>query len=174
MNTRRHGRVVRRVVLPVMTLLACLGGLLGGCVERTLTIDSDPPGALVYLNDQEVGRTPLKREFTWYGWYDVALRMEGYRPLKTSSEVIAPAWLWVPFDLAAELLPFPVEDRHRLHYKLKPETEEDVDPQTIIARGLAMKGKLEGKGTPGPQTKPTTKATTKRSTTKAGSNPTTR
>jgi hypothetical protein len=161
MNTRRHGRVVGWIVLPVMTLLACLAGLLGGCVERTLTINSDPPGALVYLNDQEVGRTPLKREFTWYGWYDVAVRMEGYKTLKTSSPVVAPAWLWVPFDLVAELLPFPVKDQHRLHYKLEPETEEDVDPQTIIARGQALRGKLEGKGTPAPATKPaTTKATT--------------
>ena len=169
MNTRRHGQVVRRVVIPVMPLLAGLGGLLGGCVERTLTINSDPPGALVYLNDQEVGRTPLKREFTWYGWYDVAVRMEGYKTLKTSSPVVAPAWLWVPFDLFAELLPFPVKDEHRLHYKLTPETEEDVDPKTIIARGQAFKTKLEGKGTPAPQTKPTTRATTK-----AGTGPTTR
>ena len=169
MNTRLHRRLVRSVVLPVMTPLACLGGLLGGCVERTLTIDSDPPGALVYLNDQEIGRTPLKREFTWYGWYDVAVRMEGYKTLKTSSEVIAPAWQWVPFDLFAELLPFPVKDHHRLHYKLTPETQEDVDPQTIIARGQAFKTRLEGKGTPAPQTKPTTKPTTK-----AGTRPTTR
>jgi hypothetical protein len=169
MNTRRHGRVVH----PVKALVACLGGLLGGCVERTLTIDSDPPGALVYLNDQEVGRTPLKREFTWYGWYDVAVRMEGYKTLKTSSAVIAPPWMWVPFDLAAELLPFPVKDRHRLHYTLTPETEEDVDPQTIIARGQALKGKLQGKGTPAPQTKPTTKPGS-RPTTRAGANPTTR
>jgi hypothetical protein len=146
-------------MLPVMALVVCLTGLLSGCVERTLTIDSDPPGALVYLNDQEVGRTPLKREFTWYGWYDVALRMEGYQTLKTSSAVVAPAWLWVPFDLVSELLPFPVKDQHQLHYKLKPETEEDVDPKVIIARAQALKGKLEGKGTP--QTQPTTKATTR-------------
>ena len=135
-------------------------------MERTLTIDSDPPGALVYLNDQEIGRTPLKREFTWYGWYDVAVRMEGYKTLKTTSPVIAPPWLWVPFDMVMELLPFPVQDRHRLHYKLRPETEEDVDPQRIIARGQALKAKLEGKGTPAPQTKP--------ATTRAGTQPTTR
>ena len=177
MNTRRHGRVIRRFVLPVMTPLACLGALLCGCVERTLTIDSDPPGALVYLNDQEVGRTPLKREFTWYGWYDVALRMEGYRTHKTSSPVIAPGWLWVPLDLFVELLPFPVKDEHRLHYKLTPESQEDVDPQTIIARGQAMKGRLEGKGTPAPQTKPTMKATTKggsKASTKPEPNPSSR
>ena len=154
MNMRREQRVVRRFVLPVTMLLACLGG----CVERTLTIDSDPPGALVYLNDQEIGRTPLKREFTWYGWYDVAVRKEGYRTLKTSSPVIAPPWLWVPFDLVMELLPFPLKDRHRLHYNLVRETE-DVDPATIVRRGQALRERLEGKGTP-PETRPATRPKT--------------
>ena len=151
MNTRREQPVVRRVAPPVVAMLACLGG----CVERTLTIDSDPPGALVYLNDQEVGRTPLKREFTWYGWYDVAVRKEGYRTVKETAPVVAPAWLWVPLDLFMELLPFPVQDRHRLHYKLTQVTEEDEDPAKIVARGRALRGKLEGKGTP--QTQPTTR-----------------
>jgi hypothetical protein len=128
-------------------------------VERTLTIDSDPPGALVYLNDQEIGRTPLKREFTWYGWYDVAVRKEGYRTLKASSPVVAPPWLWVPFDLVMELLPFRLQDRHRLHYQLTRETEEDVDPARIVRRGQAMREKLEGKGTP-PATRPATRPKT--------------
>ena len=149
-------------MLPVQGVLpvALLTAWLGGCVERTLTIESDPPGALVYLNDQEVGRTPLTREFTWYGWYDVAVRAPGYKTLKTTSPVIAPAWLWVPFDLLVELLPFPVQDKHRLHYKLVAETEADVDPQQIIARGQQLKGRLEGKGTP-PTTKPSTNPATR-------------
>ena len=162
MNTRagrRVLRVIRQGVLPV----ALLAAGLAGCVERTLTIQSDPPGALVYLNDQEVGRTPLTREFTWYGWYDVAVRAPGYKTLKTSSPVIAPPWLWVPFDLLVELLPFPVQDRHRLHYKLVAESEADVDPQQIIARGQQLKGRLEGKGTQ-PATKPSTRPKTRPTT----------
>jgi hypothetical protein len=138
------------------TAWALLCACLAGCVERELTIDSDPPGALVYLNDQEVGRTPVRREFTWYGTYDVAVRKEGYRTLKTQSPVIAPPWLWVPLDLVMELLPFPVQDRHRLHYTLKPETEADVDPQQIIQRAQELKTRLEGKGTTRPATQPQT------------------
>src|SRR5262245_38992736 len=55
--------------------------LLAGCVRRTMTIESDPPGALVYMNNQEVGRTPVTREFIWYGFYDVQLRRDGYKTL---------------------------------------------------------------------------------------------
>src|SRR5436190_9742910 len=84
----------------------------GGCgVEREMTIESDPPGALVYLNDTEVGRTPLKKDFTWYGKYDVVLRKDGYEPLQAKTDVNAPWWQWVPFDFFAELSPVRLTDR---------------------------------------------------------------
>ena len=70
----------------------------GGCVRRTLTVTTDPPGALIYLNGVEAGRTPLERDFVYYGTYDVAVRKEGYETLKTQGKVIAPWWQWVPFD----------------------------------------------------------------------------
>ncbi|MGZ3388170.1 MAG: PEGA domain-containing protein, partial [Isosphaeraceae bacterium] len=56
-------------------LVACGLFLVPGCVEQTMTIQSDPPGALVYMNDQELGRTPLTKDFTWYGDYDVQVRL---------------------------------------------------------------------------------------------------
>ena len=55
--------------------------LAGGCgVERTLQIESNPPGALVHLNGEEVGRTPMRKAFVWYGTYDVQLRKDGDLP----------------------------------------------------------------------------------------------
>jgi hypothetical protein len=65
----------------------------------------------------------------------------------------------VPFDLVMELLPFPIHDRHHLHYRLVRQTEEDVDPAKIIRRGQALRGQLEGKGTP-PETRPATRPKT--------------
>ena len=49
--------------------------------------------------------------------------------------------------------------RHRLHYSLVRETQEDVDPATIVRRGQALREKLEGKGTP-PETRPATRPKT--------------
>src|SRR5258705_14001278 len=88
--------------------------LFAGCVEQTMDIQSDPPGALVYLNNQELGRTPLTRDFKWYGDYDVQVRLEGYETLKTHEKVIAPAWNWVPFDLFAQLIPANFKDHRSL------------------------------------------------------------
>src|SRR4051812_21540277 len=135
-------RTTRRLLFAVVVLVALIAGL-GGCVERELQVNSDPQGALVYLNDQEVGRTPLRQDFTWYGTYDVAVRKEGYQTLKTESPVIAPWWQWIPFDFVADILPFRLKDSHALHYTLKPTTETAVDPDRLVQRGQAMRDQLE-------------------------------
>lgn len=111
-------------------LLGCgvMGCALTGCVEQTLSVDSNPPGAIVYLNDQEVGRTPFETNFKWYGTYDVTLRKEGYTTLKTQAKVIAPAWNWIPLDLFAALWPTTFMDKHDLQFTLKPLSETEVDP----------------------------------------------
>ncbi len=139
-------------------------GLLfgGGCVERTMTIKTDPPGALVYLNDQELGRTPLKRDFTWYGDYDVEIRKEGYQPLHTHKWVTAPWYQWVPFDLAAEIQPGTVKDHHELFFKLEPQEAVAVNPSDVMGRAEALKDQLEGsRFTRPPTTRPTTQPATK-------------
>ena len=33
--------------------------LSGGCLERTIKVTTEPEGAVVWINDVEVGRTPL-------------------------------------------------------------------------------------------------------------------
>jgi hypothetical protein len=136
--------------------------LLAGCVEQTMKIDSDPPGALVYLNQQEVGRTPVTRDFKWYGDYDVQLRMEGYETLKTHQSVIAPAWNWAPFDLLAELLPIPLKDRRAYSYTLKPLDPSKDEPTGLLQRADYLKGKLESSQYTRPPT--TRKSATTRST----------
>jgi hypothetical protein len=150
-------------------VLGCV--VLGGCVEQTMTIQSDPPGALVYLNDQELGRTPVTRDFTWYGDYDVQVRLEGYEGLKTHKMVTAPWWNWVPFDLLAALSPTTFKDHRDLNFTLKPLDPAKGNPQTLLSHAEYLKGKLEGSPftrVPTPRattTRPTTRVTTTRSTT---------
>jgi hypothetical protein len=135
--------------------MIALSLLAPGCVRRSLTVTSDPPGALVYLNGQEFGRTPVTRDFTWYGNYDVAVRKEGYETLKTNGKVIAPWWQWVPIDLVAELLP--LHDRQKLSYSLKRAPEAAVEPDAILSRAQQLRGKLQSsRNTRRPATVPTT------------------
>lgn len=127
----------RAPVLPLLVTLAAVSG----CVEQTMTITSDPPGALVYMNDRELGRTPLTRDFTWYGTYDVQVRKDGYQTLNARSPVVAPWWNWVPFDLVANLLPLHLADRQKLHYVLAAEPKT-VDEQLLLDRAKDLEGEL--------------------------------
>jgi hypothetical protein len=121
-------------------ILLLLPPLLGGCVQQRLNITSTPPGALVYLNGAEVGRTPMTRNFTWYGDYDVELRKEGYQTLKTHAQLIAPWWNWVPLDLFANLLP--LTDHQHITFTLKPASTQPADPQAMMERAAALQSQL--------------------------------
>ncbi|MBN2374804.1 MAG: PEGA domain-containing protein [Sedimentisphaerales bacterium] len=126
-----------------MNKLHCLTFLillisLPGCVERLITIDSSPSGALVWLNDQEIGQTPVTVPFTWYGKYEVILRKDGYRSLKTAQDADAPIYQWPGIDLIFEsILPFEFVDHHRWQYDLEPITDED--PQLLIERAQQLR-----------------------------------
>jgi len=109
----------RQVVLLASAVLPLAAA--GGCVKRTLSINTQPPAALVYLNDQEVGRTPVSVPFTWYGDYDIIIRKEGYQTLQTHKRIHPPWYQVPPFDFMAEVLsPVTYHDRHELEYALEP------------------------------------------------------
>lgn len=113
-----------------MLVLLLTGSL--GCVERRLMITSEPAGALVYLNDQEVGRTPLDVPFTWYGTYDVRLEREGYQTLQTEQIAKRPWWETPGPDLFAEALP---DKRVEIAWHLKmrqARPASETDPQRVL------------------------------------------
>ncbi|TWT41106.1 PEGA domain protein [Phycisphaerae bacterium RAS1] len=86
-----------------MVAAITLGGVCG-CVERIMKVETEPPGATVLINDEEVGLSPVKFSFTWYGDYDIIVRKKGYETLKTHYKVDAPWYQWPPIDFFAELL----------------------------------------------------------------------
>lgn len=119
--------------------------LLGGCLERTIHITSDPPGALVWLNDIEVGRTPLETDFTYYGEFSVRLRREGYEPIVTSRTAKAPVYEWPVVDLAAELWPQRISTDIRWHFDLVPaaeRTDADAAREDILRRAAETRDLL--------------------------------
>lgn len=116
--------------------------VLAGCVERTITITSEPAGALVYLNDEEVGRTPVVVPFTFYGKYDVRLQRQGYSPMWTQGNAEAPWWEFPGPDLIAELTSQKVN--LNWHYKLEPRDEDDVT--TTLENAYDIRDSTTGKG----------------------------
>jgi hypothetical protein len=123
-----------RIIATISAAIALLAS--SGCVERELSITSSPPGAIVYVSDVEVGRTPMTMDFTWYGDYDVVLRRDGYRTLKTHADLDPPVYEIPPIDLFSAIAPWTYHDRRYLHYDLEkaslPSEEE------LISRADAM------------------------------------
>ena len=146
MSSRRH----------FATMLCLL--LSGGCVQRIMTVKSDPPGALVFVNGQEIGRTPVSQEFLWYGNYGVTLRLDGYETLKTSAAVPAPPWQYIPIDLLTDMLP--VTDEHVLNFTMTPAPPTDLDD--LLANAQQTRGMLESSSLPHPKPPATQRATTKK------------
>lgn len=125
-----------RAALPITFL--CLA-LCVGCVQRTISITSEPSGALVHLNDEEVGRTPLTVPFTFYGVYDVRLDAEGYEPLWTKRKTEAPWWEMPGPDLIAEAIPDNDVELH-WHFELDPQTPpEQVDADELLERATQLR-----------------------------------
>jgi len=113
--------------------------VLPGCLERTITITSEPPDAIVWLNDVEVGRTPLKTGFTFYGDYDVRLRKEGYEPVQTHRETDTPIYEFAPIDLAATAWPGRIKTDLVWHFDLVPSPEPKADEPGLTQRAKELR-----------------------------------
>ena len=105
---------------------AFLGLALAGCVERSLMIRSDPPGALVVVNGEDRGLTPVRMDFQTYGTFDVALSAPGYHRLNQPVPVRAPWFQQAPLDFFTEMLwPFTIQDNREVLLTLEPYPQED-------------------------------------------------
>lgn len=113
--------------------------VLPGCADRRISITSEPPGALVHLNDTEVGRTPCEVNFTWFGVYDVRLEKEGFEPLITTAEARAPIHEWPGIDLAMMFIPVTKRTRIEWHFVLQPEQN---DPDALLLRAADLRDQL--------------------------------
>jgi hypothetical protein len=102
------------VIHAVAALMLC------GCVERKMVITSEPAGAVVYVSQEEIGRTPVELPFTWYGDYDITLRLDGYQTRNAGANLRMPAYEIPPLDLFSELAPWTYRDTRYLHYSLSP------------------------------------------------------
>ena len=125
--------------LLVLSLIASL--FLGGCVERRLTINTQPQGALVILNDEEIGKSPVTVSFEWYGDYWVRISKGGYDTLNTHRELEAPWYDGFPFDIFAMLNPKRTVDSYEWTFELAP--QKQLTSEELIQSAEKLKEQLE-------------------------------
>ena len=127
---------MKRFIL--LAFLATVCTVTTGCVRRTLRISSTPPGALVWVNHREVGRTPLEIDFTYYGNYDVQLSHDEHEPILTEAGAQPPAWDVIGPDLLFEVAPFQFQSVVEWHFDLEPRSE-DVD--ALVGRAKELRSR---------------------------------
>ena len=145
--------------MKISTRLLLIVGViaLGGCVERKLTVRSDPPGAMVYLDEQLKGYTPVTFKFHFYGHRTFRLNKRGYRTYEEVRHVEAPWWQWPVISIFADLQPFALTNAQEVDVTMEPHT--DVPHEVILDRAKVMKTRLgEKPETPDEETQPETPA----------------
>jgi hypothetical protein len=129
-------------MIKVLRICSLLGLALAlGCVERRMTVVSDPPGAVVSVNGKPVGAAPVdvpSNLFLYYGDYDLMLVRDGFEPLLVKQPVPAPWYEYFPLDFVSEnLIPWHIKDTRVFSYQLSPAIK--VPPDEVLDRAAAQR-----------------------------------
>jgi hypothetical protein len=128
----RLARCRRQAILGMLlVVLVCAAGT--GCVQRRLTIRSNPPGALVYVDDYQVGTTPVSTDFVYYGTRKIRLVKSGYETLTVLQPIPTPWYEYPGLDFVSEnVIPGEVRDERVVEYQLQPQVI--VPSQQLLGR----------------------------------------
>jgi hypothetical protein len=133
----------RHFALDRLLLTVCAAALLAvqpGCVHRRMTIESNPAGALVMLDGQEVGYTPVSVDFTYYGTREVTLIKDGYETRTFPATLQTPWYQYFPLDFFSDnFSPTQITNRHRFVYELQPSRLNLGTEQELLDRGNSFR-----------------------------------
>jgi hypothetical protein len=87
-----------------------------------LNVRTNPPGALVYVDNQQIGTTPCSVDFTYYGTREIRLVKPGFETLTLNQPIPAPWYEVPPLDFVSEnLVPNKIRDNRTVTYNLAPQ-----------------------------------------------------
>ena len=127
--------------LAVLAVCLCQSG----CVRRRMTIRSNPPGALAYVDNYEIGTTPISTDFTYYGKRKIRLVKDGYETLTVMQPVPSPWYQIPPLDFVSEnLIPGEIQDRRVFNYQLTP--QKVVPTEELLGRAEQLRHGIQPLG----------------------------
>ncbi len=123
-----------------ISLLALVA--LSGCVERRLWIRTEPAGAIVSINGEVVGASPVSWRFYQYGVVLMEAEKEGYAPMERKVRLVKP-WFQQPVaDFFADIvIPYRVHDDHELNVVLQRDPPRDEAALDAEVAALARAAK---------------------------------
>jgi hypothetical protein len=160
----RPGRSGQRTKTPCATTCGRAGvalvWLLGlaassGCVERRMTVRTNPPGALVSVSggkldslsdEHELGFSPVSTNYVYNGTRRITLVKPGYAT-RTVYQDLKPRWYELfPLEFFAEnVIPWRLRDHRVLQYDLEPQPLTPTQP--LLERGEEFRRRNAALGT---------------------------
>jgi len=132
-------------------MMFCVGVILLmsiGCVQRRMTVRSNPPGALVYVDDYQIGTTPVSTDFVYYGTRKIRLIKDGYDTLTVQQPFPVPWYEIFPLDFVTEnLWPWEIRDERVVDLAMVP--AGTVPAETVVSRAELAR-RSAGSGPPVP------------------------
>lgn len=145
--------LTQRGLLVVLLLSLCA---TSGCLRRRLTIRSNPPGAVVYIDrrPEPIGVTPVSTSFTYYGTRQIQVMKDGYETVTIRQRFFPPWYEIPPLDFFAEnLWPREIRDERFVDVHLEPQRRVPADE--VLARAEQLKqNTYQGIATPLPAQPP--------------------
>lgn len=97
---------------------------LSGCVQRRFIIRSQPEGAFVSIDRQQIGLTPLSVPWTYNGTREIQLEKDGYKTIKVQQR-FSPNWYETfPASFVTENFWFrEIRDERLMEFQMEPKTQ---------------------------------------------------
>ncbi|MGO8748870.1 MAG: PEGA domain-containing protein [Thermoguttaceae bacterium] len=110
-----------------------------------MMIRTNPPGAMVYIDEYPVGTTPIAVDFTYYGTRKIRLVKDGYETKTLLQSVPTPWYEYVPLDFISEnLVPGQIRDHRTFEYPLEPQLV--VPTGQLRERAEALRARTQTSG----------------------------
>ena len=125
-----------------------------GCVRRRMTIRTNPPGAVAFVDDQRIGVTPVSTPFTYYATRKIQLFKDGFEPLTVKQRFSVPWYEYPPLDFIVEnLWSREIRDERVVDFEMVPQQivpNDELLGRAEMLRGNAQAGHVTPLWTPRP------------------------
>ncbi|MDR1492505.1 MAG: PEGA domain-containing protein [Planctomycetaceae bacterium] len=103
-------------------------------------------GAMVYINKEPIGRTPLTCHFTHYGTMEFTVVKEGYETATEYRKIRAPWYQFPGIDFFSEVLfPQEITDTKQIDFQLKP--ARTITQDELVERAEGMRREAQANAT---------------------------
>ena len=107
-----------------------------------MTIRTNPPGAVAFVDDQRIGVTPVSTPFTYYGTRKIQLFKDGFEPLTVKQQFSVPWYEYPPLDFVVEnFWPREIRDERVVDFEMVP--QQIVPNDELLGRAEVLRGNAQ-------------------------------